>query len=152
MYENIDRRILNVLLNDGRASLRSISEDTDVSVTTVSNHINELEADSVVQGYQPVINYEAFGYDVLAMSQIDVSGANPEHVAEEIAELEQTVSVYEVTGESDITVMGRYKDTDDMNNTVKEISNIDNVHNINTNVVLNEVKDNDQFELPVDDE
>lgn len=152
MYENIDRRILNVLLNDGRASLRSVAEDTDVSVTTISNHLNELEADDVITGYAPQINYGAFGYDVLAVHQVDVSGANPKRVAEEIADIAQTLSVFEVTGDSDITIMGRYRDTDDMNNIVKEISSIDDVHNINTSVVLNEVKNNEQFELPVDEE
>ena len=38
-YENLDRKLVNALLDDGRASLRSLGEDLDVSVTTVSNHI-----------------------------------------------------------------------------------------------------------------
>jgi DNA-binding Lrp family transcriptional regulator len=40
-YNNLDNQLINLLLSDGRASLRSLGEGLDVSVTTVSNHINE---------------------------------------------------------------------------------------------------------------
>jgi len=41
-YENLDAKLVNALLGDGRASLRSLAEDLDVSVTTVSNHLSDL--------------------------------------------------------------------------------------------------------------
>lgn len=56
-YDNLDNELINALLGDGRASLRSLAEDTDVSVTTVSNHINDLEAGGVIDGYTPIVNY-----------------------------------------------------------------------------------------------
>ncbi|WP_152424892.1 Lrp/AsnC family transcriptional regulator, partial [Natronococcus jeotgali] len=37
-YANLDADLVNELLTDGRASLRSLAEELDVSVTTVSNH------------------------------------------------------------------------------------------------------------------
>ncbi len=45
-YENLDRKLVNALLGDGRASLRSLGEDLNVSVTTVSNHLSDLEDES----------------------------------------------------------------------------------------------------------
>lgn len=42
-YENIDTELVNALLGNGRASLRSLADDLDVSVTTVSSHLNDLE-------------------------------------------------------------------------------------------------------------
>ena len=47
-YENLDRKLVNALLDDGRASLRSLGEDLDVSVTTVSNHLSDLEEEGTV--------------------------------------------------------------------------------------------------------
>ncbi|TVT93776.1 Lrp/AsnC family transcriptional regulator, partial [Haloferax volcanii] len=38
-YENLDSDLINALLEDGRRSLRSLAEELDVSVTTVSNHL-----------------------------------------------------------------------------------------------------------------
>jgi transcriptional regulator, AsnC family len=63
-YDNLDSQLINALLGDGRASLRSLGEELDVSVTTVSNHINDLEAEGVIEGYTPIIDYGELGYDV----------------------------------------------------------------------------------------
>ena len=46
-YENLDTELINALLNDGRTSLRSLAEELDVSVTTISNHIAGLEDEGV---------------------------------------------------------------------------------------------------------
>jgi len=74
-YNNLDNQLINLLLSDGRASLRSLGEGLDVSVTTVSNHINDLEAGGVIEGYTPIINYAELGYDVTAIMQLKVEGA-----------------------------------------------------------------------------
>lgn len=52
-YENLDENLINALLTDGRASLRSLGDELDVSVTTVSNHIRELEGEGIITGYLP---------------------------------------------------------------------------------------------------
>jgi DNA-binding Lrp family transcriptional regulator len=49
-YENLDEKLINALLDDGRASLRSLAERLDVSVTTVSNHLSDLEDRGVIRG------------------------------------------------------------------------------------------------------
>jgi len=74
-YENLDAKLINALLGDGRASLRSLAEELDVSVTTVSNHLRDLENESVVEGYTPRVNYDAIGYDVTAIIQLKVEGS-----------------------------------------------------------------------------
>ncbi len=48
-YENLDAKLVNALLGDGRASLRSLAEELDVSVTTVSNHLSDLEDEGVIE-------------------------------------------------------------------------------------------------------
>ena len=56
-YDNLDSKLINELIGNGRASLRSLGEELDVSVTTVSNHINELESQGIIQGYTPILDY-----------------------------------------------------------------------------------------------
>jgi len=73
-YEHLDARLINELLGDGRASLRSLAEDLDVSVTTVSNHLRDLEEQGVVLGYTPRIDYDEIGYDVTAVVQLKNRG------------------------------------------------------------------------------
>src|SRR6056297_3663962 len=118
-YENLDRKLVNALLGDGRASLRSLAEDLDVSVTTVSNHLADLEEDGVIEGYTPIIDYDALGYDVTAIVQLKVEGNSLPDITERLQGYKQMINVYEVTGEFDIIAVGKFTDTDDMNTLIK---------------------------------
>jgi DNA-binding Lrp family transcriptional regulator len=150
-YENLDEKLVNALLRDGRASLRSLAEELDVSVTTVSNHLKDLESRGVVEGYTPVVDYDALGYDVTAVVQLKVEGNAIKEVADALREADQMVSVYEVTGDHDVIAIGKFRDTDGMNRQIKELLSDANVKESNTSVVLNAISEYEQFELDVEE-
>jgi DNA-binding Lrp family transcriptional regulator len=146
-YENLDRKLINELLGDGRASLRSLAEELNVSVTTVSNHLSDLEEDGIIEGYTPTVDYDALGYDVTAILQLKVEGNALVDVTERLTQNPQMMSVYETTGDHDIIAVGKFRDTDDMNDTIKELLNEPDIKESNTSVVLNPAKQHEQFEL-----
>ena len=146
-YENLDRKLVNALLEDGRASLRSLGEDLDVSVTTVSNHISDLEEEGIIQGYAPVVDYGKLGYDVTAIIQMKVEGSALPEITDRLADHKHMVSVYEVTGDHDIIAIGKFTDTDHMNEQIKELLIDPDIKESNTSVVLNTVAENEQFDL-----
>src|SRR6056297_3541376 len=148
-YENLDRKLVNALLGDGRASLRSLGEDLDVSVTTVSNHLSDLEDEGIINGYTPKVDYDALGYDVTAILQLKVEGSSLPEVTERLKEHRQMISVYEVTGDYDIIAIGKFEDTDNMNEGIKELLVDPEIKESNTSVVLNAASENQQFTLDV---
>jgi DNA-binding Lrp family transcriptional regulator len=150
-YENLDRKLVNALLNDGRASLRSLAEDLDVSVTTVSNHLSTLEEEGIIQGYTPKVDYDALGYDVTAVIQLKVEGSALPEITDRLREHKHMVSVYEVTGDHDIIAIGKFTDTDGMNNQIKELLTDPDIKESNTSVVLNAVSENEQFDLEIEE-
>ncbi|MFB6163128.1 MAG: HTH-type transcriptional regulator Lrp [Halococcoides sp.] len=149
-YENLDEKLINALLGDGRASLRSLAEDLDVSVTTVSNHLSTLEDEGVLRRYTPKLNYDELGYDVTAILQLKVEGSALPEVTETLSDRDQVISVYEVTGDYDVIAIGKFEDTDDMNDQIKGLLTDPDIVESNTSVVLNPVKEHDQFELDVE--
>ncbi|MFD1633481.1 HTH-type transcriptional regulator Lrp [Haloplanus ruber] len=149
-YENLDAKLINALLGDGRASLRSLAEELDVSVTTVSNHLRDLEDDGVIEGYTPRVNYDAIGYDVTAILQLKVEGSALPDVTEILREQKQMISVYEVTGDYDVIAIGKFPDTDGMNEQIKTLLTDEHIRESNTSVVLNAAVENKQFELDID--
>lgn len=151
-YENLDVKLVNELLGDGRASLRSLADDLDVSVTTVSNHLQTLEDENVVNGYTPVVDYERLGYDVTAILQLKVDGNALPDITDTLRSHRQMVSVYEVTGDYDVVAVGKFTDTDDMNALIKELLSDADIKESNTSVVLNAAAENEQFELDVDED
>ncbi|AEH36656.1 MULTISPECIES: HTH-type transcriptional regulator Lrp [Halopiger] len=150
-YENLDAKLVNALLGDGRASLRSLAEDLDVSVTTVSNHLSDLEEDGVIEGYTPRLDYDALGYDVTAVIQLQVEGNALPDITDTLKDHRQMISVYEVTGDYDVIAIGKFQDTDEMNDNIKQLLTDPDIKSSNTSVVLNAVSENEQFELDVDD-
>ena len=146
-YENLDRKLINALLEDGRASLRSLGEDLDVSVTTVSNHISNLEEEGIIQGYAPIVDYGELGYDVTAIIQLKVEGSALPDITDRLQEHKHMVTVYEVTGDHDVIAVGKFTDTDHMNEQIKELLIDPDIKESNTSVVLNSVAENEQFDL-----
>ncbi len=146
-YENLDRKLVNALLGDGRASLRSLAEELDVSVTTVSNHLKDLEEDGIITGYTPKVDYDALGYDVTAVVQLKVEGSALPAVTDRLQEHKQMISVYEVTGDYDIIAIGKFTDTDGMNDQIKELLVDPEIKESNTSVVLNAASEHEQFML-----
>jgi DNA-binding Lrp family transcriptional regulator len=151
-YENLDAKLVNALLGDGRASLRSLAEDLDVSVTTVSNHLSDLEEEGVIDGYTPKLDYDALGYDVTAILQLKVEGDALPDVTGRLRDHDQMISVYEVTGDYDIIAVGKFADTDGMNRHIKTLLNDPDIKESNTSVVLNAASQHEQFELDIDDD
>jgi len=149
-YENLDRKLVNALLGDGRASLRSLGEDLDVSVTTVSNHLSDLEEEGIINGYTPKVDYDALGYDVTAIIQLKVEGSSLPEVTENLKEHKQMISVYEVTGDYDIIAVGKFTDTDGMNAQIKELLTDPEINESNTSVVLNTASEHEQFDLDLE--
>ena len=146
-HEHLDEKLINSLLGDGRSSLRSLAEELDVSVTTVSNHLSDLEEGGIIEGYTPTVDYGALGYDVTAILQLKVEGHALVEVTERLTEHRQMVSVYETTGDHDIIAIGKFRDTDDMNASIKELRTKPEIKQSNTSVVLNPAKEHEQFEL-----
>jgi len=151
-YENLDAKLINALLGDGRASLRSLAEDLDVSVTTVSNHLRDLEDEGVIEGYTPRVNYDALGYDVTAIIQLKVEGSALPDITERLRDQKQMTTVYEVTGDYDVIAIGKFRDTDGMNAQIKELLTDADIRESNTSVVLNPVVENAQFDLDLSEE
>ena len=149
-YENLDRKLVNSLLGDGRASLRSLAEELDVSVTTVSNHLSDLEDQGIIQGYTPKVDYDKLGYDVTAVLQLKVEGTALEDVTADLHGHRQMVSVYEVTGDHDIIAIGKFEDTDDMNDEIKTLLSDPGITESNTSVVLTPAKEHEQFDLDLE--
>ncbi len=146
-YDNIDLEIIDLLLDDGRASLRSIAEEIDVSVTTVSNHLKEMEEEGIVRGFKPVVSYPELGYTVTSILMIKAEGDDILELVDELSEEDAFLNVYEVTGDFDVIAVGKFKDTEEMNDTIKDLLNSPMVRETNTNVVLSTVKEGGDVEF-----
>jgi len=147
MHKNLDLDILSELVKDGRASLRQIAMVLGVATTTVSNRLHALEADGVIVGYRPVIDYAKLGFGLTVVIQVKVKGGHFPDVVKELVSHRSLVSVYETTGDFDVVAVGKFKDTDNMNNEIKRLLSNPYVEETSTAVVLGVGKENSPLRL-----
>ncbi len=137
----LDRSILEELNVDARRSQREIAHRLRISPTTVSARIARLEELEVIQGYIPVLNDEQLGWDLWAVIGIRISKGRLREVEERLARDPRAYLIYDVTGDYDALVVGRFRDRRDLDRFVKHALQDPHIERSNTQVVLNRVKE-----------
>ena len=139
--DGLDRSILEELNIDARRSHREIAQRLKVSPTTVSNRIARLERDGIIRGYVPLLDDELLGWDLAATIGIRISKGRLREVEERLARDPRAYAIYDVTGDFDALLIGRFRDRRDLDRFVKHALQDPHVERTNTQVVLNRVKE-----------
>src|SRR3989344_9433270 len=138
---NLDREIINALLDHSRLSLRQIAKRVHVSVATVMHHLKRLEEAKTITGYSAQVDYDALGYEFNALIDVSVSKGKLLQVEQKIATHPNVYAVYDITGASDVTVMARFKTRKGLDDFLKKIQAYDFVQDTHTHLVLRTIKD-----------
>jgi DNA-binding Lrp family transcriptional regulator len=100
--DTLDRQILAILQEDGRASHVNIARRLGVSHTRVRDRVLRMEEAGVIEGYQVVINPEAMGQGVLCIVQLEVDQRlDFEELVEQMLKIDEVVEVTNLTGQVD---------------------------------------------------
>ncbi|AEC51203.1 transcriptional regulator [Pyrococcus sp. NA2] len=145
--DELDRKIIDILLRDSRTSYREIAKELNVAVGTIYNRIKKLEDSGIIQGFTVKLNYEHVGYELTAIMGIKAQGKKIREIERIIAKDKRVMCVYDVTGDYDIIVIAKFRNREEMNGFVKSVLSIDGVEKTNTHVVLEIVKEDFRLEL-----
>lgn len=137
----IDEKILGEYLRDSQQSYREIARKLGVSAGTVVSRTRKLEKEGVIKGYTVQLDYEKLGYDLTVITEVTVSKGEIKDVGAEITKLKQACAVYNVTGESDVMVIAKFKTRKELSDFTKRILKIPNVERTNTHLVLITLKE-----------
>lgn len=141
MLDDIDKKIIKVLENDARTSLRKISELVDVSLGTVSNRVKRMEKNGVIRGYSVILDPDNIGWELNVVIGLRIQKGRLIEIQERIAKDSRVHGVYDVTGDFDSMVIARAKNRKDLDDLSKNVLSIDGVERSITHLVLNTVKE-----------
>ncbi len=139
--DELDRAILEELNTDARRSHREIAHRLKISPTTVSARVARMEEAGVIRGYIPLLDDEQLGWDLWAAMGIRISKGRLREVEERLARDARAYAIYDVTGDIDALLIGRFRDRRDLDRFVKHALQDPHVERTNTQVVLNRVKE-----------
>jgi DNA-binding Lrp family transcriptional regulator len=139
--DKLDKDIIKSLNENGRKSLRTISKELKVSLSTVSNRLKKLEEEGIVERYIPVINLEKAELDLTAVINLKITHGKLIETQKRISKDSHISAIYDITGDWDSLIIAHFKDRKDLNRFIKKILSMDFIERTNTQVALNVVKD-----------
>lgn len=141
MSDDISAKVLEEYLRDSRQSIREVARKIGVSSGTVASRLREMEDAGVIRRYSALLDYEKLGYELTAVTEITVSEGKMIEVGEAIAKMSQATGVYNVTGDSDIMVVGKFRTKKELSDFTKKLLTIPHVDRTKTHLVLNTMKE-----------
>ncbi|AEH24450.1 Lrp/AsnC family transcriptional regulator [Pyrococcus yayanosii] len=145
--DEVDKKIIEILQRDGKVPLREISKKTGLAESTIHERIKRLRESGVIKKFTAIVDPEALGFTMLAFILIKAKAGKYASVAEELVKYPEITEVYETTGDYDMVVKIRTRNSEDLNMFLDIIGNIDGVEGTHTMVVLKVHKET--TELPV---
>ena len=146
-YRDLDIQLLAVLREDARQSARQLAERLSVSPSTISNRLKSLRERGVLRGFRPDIDYARLGYGLVAITKIKARGDALPSIVAALADDDRLMKVFEITGDFDILVIGRFRDENEMNREIKRMLGLPGIEGTNTSIVLSAAKDSDDISL-----
>lgn len=139
--DELDRSILGILSEDAQTNFKTIAERAGTTVGTVHNRIKRLKDAGIIKRMVPEVDAKKLGYGITALIEFQLHGGHLEDFQAELSKDPHVCSIYDVTGEYDTTVVGKFRDTDDLNAFVKAQLENKWVKRTFTKLVLNVVKE-----------
>ncbi|MGY5141938.1 MAG: Lrp/AsnC family transcriptional regulator [Nitrosopumilus sp.] len=118
--DDLDLKILSELSNDSSISIPLLSKKINVNSSVVYSRIKRLIKRKLIERFTIVVNDSELGYEVKALTGINMDTKKRDHIIEELFKIEGVREIAEVTGRFDILVTMYAKTLDQMHKLVSE--------------------------------
>ena len=141
IIDEIDKSIIEIINEDARTPYRQISRELDISVGTVHNRVDKLLKTGIIKKFAPIIDHKKLGYNLTSIIGVKVKAGQFPDWEENKSFNKHVLAIYDVTGEYDIFLIAKFKNTDELDKFVKNLLKEPHVERTYTQTVLNVVKE-----------
>ncbi|MFG1882403.1 Lrp/AsnC family transcriptional regulator [Micromonospora sp. NPDC049102] len=108
--DEVDRRILDELVRDGRTSVRTLAERIHISRTNAYTRVERLVREGVITGFRAQVAPEAAGLGTSAYMALTIEQNTWREVSAELAQVRYVEHVALLSGEHDVLALVRAPD------------------------------------------
>ncbi|ADC66618.1 transcriptional regulator, AsnC family [Ferroglobus placidus DSM 10642] len=136
-----DRKIVEILVKNGRATLTEIAKELGISEAAVRKRLKNLEERGIIKGYTAIIDYEKAGYGVISLTGVDTEPDKFLDVAKKLKDYDFVKSLYITSGDHMIMAEIVAKNGDELTKILSEIvGKIEGVKRVCPAIVLDKIK------------
>lgn len=140
--DDIDRGILQVLLEDGRATFAQVGDRVGLSAPAAKRRVDRLVESGVVHGFTAVVDPQALGWSTEAFVEVRCHGTvSPDDLRRAWSGIPEIVGAYTVTGPADALLHVLARDVQHLERAVERVRDEQNVAATDSVIVLSRLVD-----------
>lgn len=131
--DDLDLKILSELAKDASISVPKLSKKMNINASVVYSRIKRLSKRGLIRKFTIIINDEALGFNVKALTGINMDSKLRDNVLNELFKIPEVREVSEVTGRFDVLVTMNARSLDEMHQLISEkIGHVEGVQKTET--------------------
>ena len=135
--DDVDRKILDHLERDGRATLADVGAAVGLSASAVKRRVDRLQATGVIVGYAAIIDPQALGDRLEAFVELYCADSvAPGDLLASVIGLPAVIAAHTVAGDADAVVRVRVEGIDALEHTIEALRRDPTVRRTRTMVAL----------------
>ncbi len=119
--DEVDEKILEILQDNARTSLKEIAEQVFLSPTAVGTRIDRMLQEGVLEGFTTRLNPEAMGHYVKAFINLQVEPADRDEFYEYIDGILNVIECNCVTGDYSMLIEVRFPTTTELDHFIVDL-------------------------------
>jgi Lrp/AsnC family leucine-responsive transcriptional regulator len=136
-FDEIDLRILDLLQENARIKRNEIAEKIGLSIPSVTDRLNKLEDNEVIEKYLTKLNHKALGKDITAF--IFISSESSSHYGDfvnHVMHAPEILECHSVTGDGSHVLKIRTANTTSLEKLLAKIQSWKGVRSTRTSIAL----------------
>jgi DNA-binding Lrp family transcriptional regulator len=135
--DDLDRKILDHLEHDGRATLADVGAAVGLSASAVKRRVDRLQATGVIVGYAAIVDPQAIGDRLEAFVELYCAdNVAPGDLLASVAGLPAVVAAHTVAGDADAVVRVRVEGIEALERAIEQLRRDPKVVRTRTMVAL----------------
>jgi DNA-binding Lrp family transcriptional regulator len=135
--DDLNQRILRLLLRDGRSSYADIGNAVGLSVSATKRRVDRLVRDGAIQGFTAVVEPQALGWQIEAVIQLFTNGTVPfDTMRDDLHDVPEIVEAFTVAGPADAMLRVVAGDVPHLERVISRLRGLPYVQQTDTTMLL----------------
>ena len=135
--DDIDKKIVNLLLDNGDITNREISLKCGIALGTVNKRIHDLKKRGIIKKKTINVDYEKLGYSIQVLIGVKIRKGGFFGIAKKLSAHPSVFLTIDMTGEYDAEILARFQTTRQLDKFIKEMQQDPDVDHTRTRLILN---------------
>ncbi len=140
----IDRKILEILQTDSMKTAKEMASELSLTTTPIYERIKKLESAGFIKQYVALLNADLLGKNIVVFMNLNIKDHQAdkrEEFVQHMESLDAVTEFYHTSGNFDFVAKVRFSSIKEYRDfLVNEVATITNISDIDSQIVLEEIK------------